>query len=61
MSVYNGASIFAATIDSILSQEGLVLEFVVVNDGSTDATGEILDAYARRDIVYASFIRRTPG
>ena len=49
MSVYNGASHLAATMDSILSQEGVELEFIVVNDGSTDKTGEILDDYARRD------------
>ena len=36
-------------MDSILSQEGVELEFIVVNDGSTDNTGEILDDYARRD------------
>ena len=44
MSVYNGALHLAATMDSILSQEGVELEFIVVNDGSTDGTGEILDA-----------------
>ena len=38
-----------ATLDSILSQEGIEFEFIIVNDGSTDETGEILDDYARRD------------
>jgi glycosyltransferase involved in cell wall biosynthesis len=49
MSVYNGAPDLAGTMDSILSQEGTDLEFIVVNDGSTDITAEILDDYARRD------------
>ena len=49
MSVYNGASNLAASMNSILSQEGVSFEFIVVNDGSTDNTGEILDDYARRD------------
>ena len=49
MSVYNGSSNLAVTMDSILSQQGVELEFIVVNDGSTDKTGEILDEYARRD------------
>ena len=49
MSVYNGASHLAATLDSILSQEGVELEFIVVNDGSTDKSGQILDDYAQRD------------
>jgi glycosyltransferase involved in cell wall biosynthesis len=49
MSVYNGASHLAATLDSILSQEGAELEFIVVNDGSTDKSGQILNDYAQRD------------
>jgi len=49
MSVYNGASTLAVTMDSILSQEGVELEFIVVDDGSTDRSDKILDDYARRD------------
>jgi glycosyltransferase involved in cell wall biosynthesis len=49
MGVYNGASHLAATLDSILSQEGVGLEFIVVNDGSTDESAEILNCYASRD------------
>jgi glycosyltransferase involved in cell wall biosynthesis len=49
MSVYNGALNLTPSMNGILSQEGVSLEFIVVNDGSTDNTGEILDDYARRD------------
>ena len=49
MSVYNGAATLAATVDSVLAQEGVDFEFIVVNDGSTDGGGAILDDYARRD------------
>jgi glycosyltransferase involved in cell wall biosynthesis len=49
MSVYNGASHLVPTLDSILSQEGVELEFIVVNDGSRDKSGLILDEYAQRD------------
>jgi glycosyltransferase involved in cell wall biosynthesis len=49
MSAYNSGSDLAATINSVLSQKGVELEFIVVNDGSTDETGKILDDYARRD------------
>jgi glycosyltransferase involved in cell wall biosynthesis len=49
MSVYNGASHLAATLDSILSQEGVEFEFIVVNDGSRDKSAQILDEYAQRD------------
>jgi len=49
MSVYNGAESLPETLDSILRQEGVDLEFIVVNDGSTDDTLRILDKYAGKD------------
>ena len=49
MSVYNGASHLRETIDSILSQEGVSFEFIIVNDGSTDESARVLDEYAKRD------------
>lgn len=49
MGVYNAASTLERTLDSVLSQEGVPLEFVVVNDGSTDQTGDILDRRSARD------------
>jgi hypothetical protein len=49
MGVYNGAASLAATVDSILSQQDVSLEFVIVNDGSTDQTPQILEEYAGRD------------
>jgi len=49
MSVYNSAGNLAETLDSILMQEGCRFEFIVVDDGSTDDTANILDTYASRD------------
>lgn len=49
MSVYNNADTLQAALDSILSQEGVDLEFIVVDDGSTDGSGAILDAAAKND------------
>jgi glycosyltransferase involved in cell wall biosynthesis len=47
--VFNGAATVAAAIDSALAQEfGGELEVIVVNDGSTDATSSVLDAYRGR-------------
>jgi glycosyltransferase involved in cell wall biosynthesis len=49
MGVYNGAAHLRETMDSVLSQTGVTLEFVVVDDGSSDATPAILESYASRD------------
>jgi len=49
MSVYNGAEHLAETLDSVLGQQGCDFEFIVIDDGSTDASGRILDDYAARD------------
>jgi glycosyltransferase involved in cell wall biosynthesis len=49
MPVYNGERYLAQAIESILGQTHRHFEFVIVNDGSTDRTEEILDRYAARD------------
>jgi glycosyltransferase involved in cell wall biosynthesis len=42
MSVRNGAPLLLPAIDSILKQDFVAFEFLIVNDGSTDETPEIL-------------------
>lgn len=49
MGVYNAGATLEATLDSILDQEGIELEFIVVDDGSTDGSGDLLDRRAARD------------
>ncbi len=49
MSVYNGAKYLSESIESILSQRGVALEFIVVDDGSTDESGRIVQEYSRKD------------
>ncbi len=49
MAVYNGEPYIGEAIESVLGQTHRDFEFIVVNDGSTDRTGEILDDYAARD------------
>jgi len=45
MSVYNGEKHLKEAVDSILSQTFRDFEFIIVNDGSTDRTAEILESY----------------
>lgn len=49
MSVYNGAEALPATLHSVLGQQGCDFEFIVIDDGSTDDAGRILDEWAARD------------
>lgn len=46
---YNIADYLPACLDSLLRQSYKNLEIIVIDDGSRDATGEILDRYAARD------------
>lgn len=46
--VYNGSKDLRAAIDSVLSQTYRPLELVVVDDGSTDGTWDILQSYGDR-------------
>jgi len=50
MSVYNGERFLRQAVDSILNQTFTDFEFIVVNDGSTDGTAEILSGYAETDL-----------
>ena len=48
--VYNGASTIARAVDSALAQTCDSHEIIVVNDGSTDGTSDILESYGRNII-----------
>jgi glycosyltransferase involved in cell wall biosynthesis len=49
MPVFNGAAYLGKAIDSILAQDFKDFEFVIVDDGSTDASPEVLKKYAAED------------
>ena len=47
--VYNTAEYLPSCLDSIINQSYTNLEIILVNDGSTDASGKICDEYASKD------------
>ena len=49
MSVYNGEKYLAEAIESILEQTFKDFEFIIIDDGSTDKSLEILKEYAKKD------------
>ena len=48
MSVYNGAAWVRETVESVLAQTAPDLELIVIDDGSTDATPDLLAAFRDR-------------
>lgn len=49
MSVYNGERHLSEAVESILNQSFTDFEFIIINDGSTDNTARILEAYKDND------------
>jgi glycosyltransferase involved in cell wall biosynthesis len=49
MSVFNGEAFLQEAVESILRQSFRDLEFIIINDGSTDGSGSILDYYQKSD------------
>lgn len=49
ISAYNAENYLAKSIESVLSQKGIVLELILVDDGSTDNTLKIMQKFAAKD------------
>ncbi len=49
MPVYNAKKYLAQSIDSILQQSFKNFEFLIMDDGSTDGSSDILKSYAKKD------------
>ena len=46
MPVFNGEQYLSGSIESVLSQSYSNFEFIIINDGSTDRSAEILESYS---------------
>ncbi len=58
---YQAEPYLAQCLDSILAQTYENLEILVINDGSRDKTGEICDAYAKKDSRIRPFHKENGG
>lgn len=58
---YNQAHYLPACLESLLAQTCSNWEAVIVNDGSTDNTREVLDRYAHRDSRFQVFHKENGG
>ena len=61
MSVYNGQNWLSEAIDSVLKQTFHDFEFIIVDDGSTDHTSEILHFYQSLDSRIKIFPKANTG
>ncbi|MEW9855830.1 glycosyltransferase [Novosphingobium rhizovicinum] len=61
MSVYNGERFLPEAIESVLDQTFSDFEFLIVDDGSGDATASILRDYEARDSRVRAIVRENRG
>jgi Glycosyl transferase family 2 len=61
MSVYNSAQFLAPAIESILEQTFTDFEFLILNDGSSDESADIVESYARKDARVRPIHRENKG
>jgi len=59
--VYNSIKYLEKCIDSILSQTFQEIELILVNDGSTDKSGDLCEAYSRLDSRCRVFHKKNEG
>lgn len=61
MPVYNVGEYLPKTIESVLNQTFTDFELLLIDDGSTDNSGEICDEYAKKDERIRSFHKSNGG
>ncbi|MCC8140681.1 MAG: glycosyltransferase [Lachnospiraceae bacterium] len=59
--VYNAETFLNRCVDSLIAQTWENIEIILVDDGSTDASGGIIDAYARMDGRVKALHKRNGG
>lgn len=59
--IYNASMYLSECLDSILSQDFTDFELLLIDDGSTDNSGEICDEYAEKDTRIKVFHQKNQG
>jgi len=59
--VYNAEQYLEDCIESILSQDFQDFELILINDGSTDGSGEVCNSYSKRDVRIRTFHKENGG
>lgn len=59
--IYNGEKYLRVAIDSILAQTFVNFELIMIDDGSTDSSPQILEEYAKRDARVRVIVRENRG
>ena len=60
-SVYNTEKYIGQCIESVLNQSFIDYEFIIIDDGSTDKTAEIIEKYAKLDNRIKFFKKKNTG
>ena len=55
MPVYNCEQYLIESIESVITQSYQNWELIIVDDGSTDRSSEIIDAYSQKDVRIKAF------
>ena len=61
LAVYNGERFLRECLDSLRNQTGCDLQFILVDDGSTDRSGQICEEYANTDSRFRVFHTENRG
>lgn len=59
--VYNTEKYLKKCLDSLLNQTLEDIEIIIVNDGSTDDSQEVIDEYAKKDTRVKSYVKQNGG
>lgn len=58
---YNSEQFIGETLENLLNQTLKDIEIIVVNDGSTDGTQNIIDEYCKKSDIFKSYIKENGG